>query len=121
MQAEGWSCHELTHVGDSSIDIAADVVGVVIVHRLGVHRVAGDDPISEARCESLDLRFDAVGHLDSRAVWYVTVGPDRFGASRGAVAVEQALLSEQHVWALGVATFWTSPSARTISSSLPPT
>ena len=49
----------------------------------GAHRVAPDDAVAEAGGEPFDLRLDAIGHVDGRAVRHVAVGPGGLRARRG--------------------------------------
>src|SRR5690349_14572623 len=64
MQAELGPHDELAQVSTAAVYVAAHVVGVVALDVGGAHRVAGDDPITEPRCEALDLGLDPVGHVD---------------------------------------------------------
>ena len=74
------------------------------LERGGVHRVPPDDPVAEAGREPLDLRLDAIRHVDGRSVRHVAVGPRRVRAGRRPARVEQARLREQHERALGETT-----------------
>ena len=58
-----------------AVDVAADVVRVVRLHRGRPVRRAGQDPVAEPGREALDLGLDPVGHVDRRAGRDVAVRP----------------------------------------------
>src|SRR5439155_3451957 len=82
-------------------DVAPDVVRVVALDVGGRHHVPREHALAETRCEALELRLDALGHVDGRAVRHVAVGPDRVLARGRARLIEEALLADEHEWALG--------------------
>ena len=87
---------ELPPVADAAVDVAADVVGVVRLHRRGVLRRPGEDAVAEPGREPLDLGLDRGGHVDGRAVGHVAVRPRDVLALRGARRVRDRRLDEQH-------------------------
>src|SRR5206468_11565941 len=66
-----------------------------------IYHVPREHALAEARCEALELRLDALGHVDGRAVRHVAVGPDRVLARGRARLIEEALLADEHERALG--------------------
>ena len=87
---------ELRQGRRAAVDVAADVVRVVALHRRRAERRAREDPLAEAGREALDLRLDPLRHVDARAVRDVAVRPGRVPPGRRARRVEEALLGEQH-------------------------
>ncbi len=71
-------------------------VGIALVQALGSRARRGDDAVSEARRESLDLRDDPVGGVAVEALGDVRVGIDRIDTARTATGVGDILLTEQH-------------------------
>ena len=80
VETEAGAGNELAEVGDAAGDVAADVVGVMVLESGRGEFVAGEDTITEAGRDPLDLSFDAAGHVDRRTVGHVAVGPHRVGA-----------------------------------------
>src|SRR5216683_6934990 len=70
-----WPDEELPQVGDSAVDVAADVVGIVALDVGRRHDVTGEDARGEARGESLDLRLDSLAHVDRRSIRHMAIGP----------------------------------------------
>src|SRR5439155_17767079 len=66
---------ELGQVHCAAVQVTADEVAVVRLELGGAHRVAGEYAAAESGREPLDLRFDALGHVDRRAIRDVAVGP----------------------------------------------
>src|SRR5258708_40237582 len=91
----GWACEHLREVLHASIDITADVVGVVALHLHRAGGMPGQDTFAKAGGEALNLGLDALAHIDGRAVGDVAVCPHCLFASRGAGVIEEALLREQ--------------------------
>ena len=88
---------ELRPVLDAAVDVAANVVGVVPLHSRGRDCMAGEDKITEAGGEPLDLGLDSAGHVYGAAVRDVAVTPCCVLARGGAGGVEEALLGEQDI------------------------
>lgn len=64
IEGNGRPEQDLADVGDACVDVAANVVWVVPLElRRGTGR-AREDAVPEAWGESLDLRLDALGHVD---------------------------------------------------------
>src|SRR5947209_15886153 len=53
------------------------------------------DAVAEAGRKSLDLRLDAIGHVDGTTVGHVTVRPHRLLPARRTCGIEQTLLSQE--------------------------
>ena len=90
----------LAQIGATTIDIAADAVGVIPLHIGGRHDGTSEHPVLKARRKPLDLRFDSVGHVDRRTVGDVTVCPHRVFAHGCPRGIEEAGLRKQHVGSL---------------------
>ena len=73
---------ELAHVLDAAVDVAADVVGVVRLHRARAVHGSGQDEVPEARRIPLDLRLDRLGRVPGPAVGDVAVRPGDVLAAR---------------------------------------
>ncbi len=86
----------------AAVDVAADVVGVVIFELAGVAGGAAEDGVAESGGETFDLAFDGVGHIAGGAVGDVGVGPDGVVAGGGAGGVEEALLGDEDERFFGV-------------------
>ena len=69
---------------------------------LGVHRVPGEDQVSESRCKALNLVLNGIGHVPSRACGNVAVTPGRVLPVRSAARIEVRLLGEEHERTVGV-------------------
>src|SRR5207249_12323062 len=80
--------------------IAADAVGVVPLDIGGRRAVASEHPVLKTGRKPLDLCFDSIGHVDRRAVGYMTVSPHRVLARGCPRGIEEAWLREQHVGSL---------------------
>ena len=63
--------------------------------------MAGENAVPEAGCEALDLIFESLGHVNSRSIRNVTVGPYGVLSDGGAGCVEETGLCEQHEGPLG--------------------
>jgi hypothetical protein len=61
IQSHDRSEEQLPDVGHPGIDVAADVVPVVCLHRARAMDGPGQDPVAEARREALDLGLDRLG------------------------------------------------------------
>src|SRR5919202_4779062 len=57
------ACVKLPNVLNAPVDISANVIGVVLLHRGRAHNAARKNPLPKARRESLDLSLDAIGHI----------------------------------------------------------
>src|SRR5262245_28040535 len=66
---------ELTQVGSSTIDVAADQICIVLFELVWRHEATPDDQIFKARGETLDLILDLHRHIGCRAVWHVAIAP----------------------------------------------
>jgi hypothetical protein len=64
---------QLPPVLHATIDVTANVVGIVLLKIACGHRVAGQHSVAEARCESFDLGFDSCRHIDPVSVGNVTM------------------------------------------------
>src|SRR6185437_2045815 len=93
---------ELREVRRSTGDVPADDIRVASFELGRPDGARGDDAFPKARREPLDLILDPRAHVDRRAVWDVTVGPERVHAARRAGRVEQAWLHDDRVGPLGV-------------------
>jgi hypothetical protein len=101
IEAWGWADEELSQVGNPTIDVAADVVGVMAFDVGGCHDMTSEDPRREAGGESLDLRLDPLAHVDRRSVGDMAIGPTDMLAGRCARRVGHRGLSEDHERPLG--------------------
>ena len=63
--------------------------------------MAGENAIAETGSESLDLRFNALRHIDLAVEWNMAVRPERVLTTRRARFIEQTLLRDQHKRAFG--------------------
>jgi hypothetical protein len=72
---------ELADVLPATVDVAANVVGIVALEISGPHRVPGQDRRPESRREALDLALYGLGHVPRGAVGHVAVGPGRVVAA----------------------------------------
>ena len=63
-EPEGGPRPELPQVLNAAVDVASDIIGIVLFHRSGRHDAACEDAIAKARREALNLRFDAPGHVE---------------------------------------------------------
>src|SRR5437870_7056530 len=57
--------------------------------------------MTETRSEALDLRFNAIRHVDVATKWNVAVGPQRMLSLRRASFIKQTLLRHQRKRTLG--------------------
>src|SRR5204862_4524325 len=94
---------ELEAVLAPAVYVAADVVGVVGPKLTRPHGVATDNPLPQARSESLDLVDDPLAHVHRPPVRDVAVGPHRVLSLRRPGGVEEAVLREQHEGSLRIA------------------
>ena len=53
----------LAKILDATVDIASDVIGVVLLHIQWPHHVSGQNTIAKAGGEALNLSLDAGGHI----------------------------------------------------------
>src|SRR3546814_4165498 len=77
-----------------SIDIPADVVGIVICQLGGIHGVPSQDPLTETGGKTLYLPFDCFSHIFFRSVGYMTITPCRMFACRCARSIADAWLGK---------------------------
>jgi SAM-dependent methyltransferase len=96
------SREELEDVSDAACNRAADVVWVVSMKVVGVHRVPGKNAVLEARRETLDLVLDRFRHVHRGAARNVAVRVARMLAFGRSTRVELALLTEQNIGSLGM-------------------
>ena len=66
---------ELPQVGNSTIDVAADQICVVLFELVWRHKATPDNQIFETWGEALDLIFDLRRHIGCRTMWHVTIAP----------------------------------------------
>ncbi len=66
--------------------------------------MASQHAIAKARCKALNLRFEAIGHIEGRSVRHVTVGPKCVLALWCAGWIEERWLRREHEWP-----FWMVP------------
>ena len=85
----------LTQVLLATVDVAADVVRVVRLHRRGIACRSGEDQVAEARREPLDLVLDDTGQVHGRTVRHVAIRPADVLAGGGAARVGDGGLDEQ--------------------------
>src|ERR1051326_885141 len=93
---KGRAREELRDDRSAAIDVAADEVRIKSFHLRGRERTACENARAKAWCETFNLILDAIGHIDRRTVWDVTIGPQRVLTFRRARRVEQRRLREQH-------------------------
>ena len=92
----------LTQRGQTSVYVTTHAVGIVT---LDLHRGPGgpcEHPVTKPRGETLDLRLDALGHVDRRPRGHMTVGPQRAASCRCARWVDNARLHHDAIGTLGV-------------------
>src|SRR4051794_1740292 len=87
IQAGDWPGVKLEEILYATIDVAADIVGIVGLHRRRPERAARQDSVAEAWCIALDLRLDPRSHIHIRAMRHVAVGPDRVLAGGSAAGI----------------------------------
>ena len=56
-------------------DVAADVVGVVVLKTMRGRDVAGEDNVTETRCEAFNLLLDQLGRVAVISVRHVGISP----------------------------------------------
>src|SRR6266487_1429906 len=83
-------CEQLPEILHATGDIAANIVGVVLLHRRRPKHAARQHAIAKAWRETLDLLLDPLGHVECRAVRNMAVGPGGVLALGRAGRVEQA-------------------------------
>src|SRR5215471_840834 len=66
---------ELTQIGSSTIDVAADQICIVLFELVWRHEATPDNQIFETWSEALDLFFDLRRHIGCRAVWHMAIAP----------------------------------------------
>src|SRR2546425_4713281 len=71
------SCEELPQILNASIDIATDEISVVLLQRQRREHATCEHQGTKAGCESLNLRLNTLGHINSRSVRDMTVRPCR--------------------------------------------
>src|SRR5262245_61428006 len=67
----------LTKISRAAVDVSAGVVRIVAFHPSGSNRVTSHDAVTESGGESVDLVFDALGHVCRATVRDMTVSPCR--------------------------------------------
>ena len=87
---------ELTEVISPAADVAADHVGIALLHIRWGHRVSRKDDIAKAWCEALNLLFDALRHVHRPSIRHVAIRPAGVMTFRRASIVEQTLLGDKH-------------------------
>ena len=92
----GGACEELPEVGNSPVDVSPNVVWVVFAEIVGVPAMGFQNPVSKARSESLNLGLNGFASVLLGATGNVAIGPAHLFTLRGAGAVEQALLRQDH-------------------------
>src|SRR5262245_60274287 len=95
-QSKGWPSNDLSQVLNAAANIAADVIGIVFFEIRRRHDMSMQDAITESGRETLDLRLDAISHVDLRIARHMTVSPSRMLAGRCASLIEQARLREDN-------------------------
>src|SRR5262249_6547984 len=73
---------KLEEILHAAVDVAADVVGIIRLHRRRPKRTAGQDAVAEAWGKALDLSLDRRGHIYIRAVRHMAVSPGGMLAGR---------------------------------------
>src|SRR5262249_32607236 len=66
---------ELTQVGCSTIEAAADQFCILFFELFGRHKAPPKNKIFKPWGETLDLIFDLHRHIGCRAVWHVAIAP----------------------------------------------
>src|SRR5579859_7496408 len=85
------------HLGEilyASIDIASDIVRVVMLHIPCSECMASLDALAEAGSETLNLRLNTLAHINVGAIRHVTVSPNGLLPCGSAGTIEEALLRE---------------------------
>ena len=77
-------------------DVAADHVGIALLHISWGHRMSRKDEIAEAWREALNLLFDALRHVHRPSIRHMAIRPAGVMTFRRASIVEQALLGDKH-------------------------
>ena len=62
----------------------------------GSRNIPSQDAIAKTRRKTLDLRFEAICHIDRRSVWHMTISPQSMLPLRRAARVEGRWLSCEH-------------------------
>src|SRR5712692_1348730 len=86
---------ELGKILDAAIDVAADVIGIVLLKGKWVHYMSCQHTVAKARGKAFDLRFNALGHIECRAMRNMAVYPQGMLACWCPCRIEQALLCDQ--------------------------
>ena len=60
----GGTGEELANVLDAAVDVSADVVWIVLLHRCRRPSASLEDPFAEPRRETLHLCLDPVSHVE---------------------------------------------------------
>src|SRR5688572_8018481 len=87
---------ELTEVIPPAADVAADHVGIALLHIGWKHRMSRKDEIAEAWREALNLLLDALRHVHRPSVRHMAIRPAGMMTFRRASIVEQTLLGDKH-------------------------
>jgi hypothetical protein len=93
---------ELADVLDAAVDVAADVVRVVRLHRRGRMGRAGEDALAKGGRETLDLGLDPGRHAHGGSRRHVAIGPGGAIARRRSRPVPGLVLDEQDEGAIGM-------------------
>src|ERR1017187_3377444 len=93
---------ELPQIHRSSADVSAYKISVHAFQRCRSEHPPRQNAIAESRRETLDLRLQAVQHVELRTVGHMAISPCGMFPLRSARRVEQTGLRQQNKWALGM-------------------
>ena len=100
-RTKDWSRNQLRQICCAAVDVAACQIWIRFLEISTTHFVAREDAIAKTGSESLDLRLNALRHVDLAVEWNMAVCPERVLPARGASFVKKALLRDQHKRAFG--------------------
>src|SRR5215510_8627547 len=83
---------ELTQVGSSTIDVAADQVCIVLFELVWRHKATPDNQIFETWGVALELIFVLHRHIGCRAAWHVAIDPQWMSTVGSPCRIEQRRL-----------------------------
>ena len=95
-RTKDWSRNQLRQICCAAVDVAACQIWIRFLEISSTHFVAGEDAIAKTGSESLDLRLNALRHVDLAVEWNMAVRPKRVLPARGASFVKKTLLRDQH-------------------------
>src|SRR6266568_6767282 len=90
------TCEELPEILHPAIDIATNVIRIILLKLKRVRDMPSQDAITEARRKALNLSFDPLRHVERRTVRNMAIRPQGLLPLRCACQIKQALLCNQH-------------------------